>query len=108
VLPYRPLAKGLLTGRMNRGEAPVRQLAEDRFRYFLTEENFVVVDRIRQVATAHDCEPAVVALAWLLHQPSVLAVFPGVTGPEHVRSNSAAATCELRPDELARLSAPVG
>lgn len=108
LLPYRPMAKGLLTGRMQRGDEPVRQLAKERFHRFLTEENFALVDRIRGFAERHGHRPSDVAILWLLNRPGVSSVFPGATRPEQVRWNADAGSWDPSRDVLDELDELVG
>lgn len=70
LLPFSPLAGGFLTGKYDRGSPPPagsRGDHEKRFREtYLTEENFDVLDVVREVAGALDASPTTVSLAWLL------------------------------------------
>jgi diketogulonate reductase-like aldo/keto reductase len=54
---------------------------------------------LKAVAARHDATPAQVALAWLLHQPGVVAI-PKAVQPAHVRANRAACDLALTPDDL--------
>lgn len=108
ILPYRPLAKGLLSGRMKRGDTPVRHLARDRYQRFLTGENFDLVSSVEALAAANHRHPAEVALAWLLSRPTVPSVIPGATSPSQVRINAAVGDWELDADDIARLDAVFG
>lgn len=57
---------------------------------------------LKQIAARRGVPPAQVALAWLLHQESVVAI-PKAARPEHVRENRAALDLELTPEELKEL-----
>jgi len=59
---------------------------------------------VREVADAHQATPAQVALAWLIHHPSVV-VIPGASSVAQVEANAAAADLALTEDEMARLTA---
>jgi aryl-alcohol dehydrogenase-like predicted oxidoreductase len=59
---------------------------------------------LREVAGTHDVTPAQVSLAWLLHQPNVVAI-PGASSVAQVEANAAAADIELAEDEVAALTA---
>jgi aryl-alcohol dehydrogenase-like predicted oxidoreductase len=59
---------------------------------------------LRDVAAIHDVSPAQVALAWLLHQPNVVAI-PGASSVAQVEANAAAADIELTGDEVDELTA---
>lgn len=108
VIPYRPLAKGLLAGTMQRGDEPVGQLREGRYERFLTEANFAAVERLRALAAERGRSLPAAALAWLLSRPAVAAVCPGATRPDQVRANAAAADWETTPEEVAALEAAAG
>jgi len=57
-----------------------------------------------KIAAKHACDPAAVALAWVLRQPGVVTI-PKATQPEHVRANIKALDLELNADDLAALDA---
>lgn len=103
LLPYYPLASGLLTGKTRRGQAPRGRLAMERYRRFLTDDNFGVAERVAAFAAERRLSPSQVALRWLLTRPAVAAVTPGATRPEHVVANVAAADWEADEDDLSAL-----
>jgi diketogulonate reductase-like aldo/keto reductase len=57
-----------------------------------------------KIAGKHNCDPAAVALAWVLRQPGVVTI-PKATNPEHVRANIKAADIKLDAEDLAALDA---
>jgi diketogulonate reductase-like aldo/keto reductase len=59
---------------------------------------------LKSVAARHDMTPAQIALAWLLHQPGVVAI-PKAVQPAHIRANRAAYDLALTDDDLAELDA---
>jgi diketogulonate reductase-like aldo/keto reductase len=59
---------------------------------------------LKKVADKHRCDPAAVALAWLLRQPGVVAI-PKATRLEHVRANARALEVRLDPHDLELLEA---
>jgi aryl-alcohol dehydrogenase-like predicted oxidoreductase len=91
LLPFYPLASGLLTGKKRPGQPVEGRLNMDRYQRFLTDENYAVADRLRTFADRVGQDMPVVALAWLLAQPNVPSVTPGATKPEQVVSNAKAA-----------------
>jgi aryl-alcohol dehydrogenase-like predicted oxidoreductase len=103
LLPYYPLASGLLTGKTRRDEPPQGRLKMERYQRFLTEDNFDLVERMEPFADARGLTTAQVALAWLLTQEPVPAVTPGATRPEQIVSNVAAATWEPSAADLEEL-----
>jgi aryl-alcohol dehydrogenase-like predicted oxidoreductase len=107
LLPYYPLANGLLTGKTRRGGEPQGRLKMDRYQEFLTDENFDLVERVEAYAKQRDLTMVQVALGWLLAQESVPAVTAGATTPEQVASNALAAAWEPSAQDLAELEAVV-
>ena len=102
VLPYFPLASGLLTGKYRRGEeAPAGTRLEGLTPG--TEDQFEVVEALRGYAEARGVEMIDVAIGGLLAQPAVASVIAGATKPEQVRSNVGAVSWEPSEDDLAEL-----
>jgi aryl-alcohol dehydrogenase-like predicted oxidoreductase len=107
LLPYYPLANGLLTGKTRRGGEPQGRLKMDRYQEYLTDENFDLVERVEGYAKQRDLTMVQVALGWLLAQEAVPAVTAGATTPEQVASNALAAAWEPSAQDLAELEAVV-
>ena len=108
VVPYFPLASGLLTGKYRRGEPfpPGSRLARsERFAAIATAENFDRVEAYEAFAAERGHTVAELAIAWLLAQRSVASVIAGATGPDQVAANAAAAAWVLGTDETATVSA---
>jgi aryl-alcohol dehydrogenase-like predicted oxidoreductase len=103
LLPYYPLANGLLTGKTKRGSEPEGRLKMDRYQEYLTDENFDVAEAVDRFATERGLSMVQVALGWLLAQAAVPAVTAGATSPEQVRANARAAEWEPTPDDLEAL-----
>src|SRR4028118_1881790 len=99
VLPWSPLARGLLAGTRRRNEeAPTARAKSDTYaRKLYTDEDFDVVDRVVALAERKGVKPARIALAWLLHQPAVTAPIVGATRMEHLED--AVGALEVRLDE---------
>jgi aryl-alcohol dehydrogenase-like predicted oxidoreductase len=109
VLPYSPLARGVLTGNRNRqGErrtarAGADPLSDERYN---SPGDFDVVDRLAEVAAARGAPPAQVALAWLLSRPAVTAPIVGATRLGHISDALAAVQLALTEEEVRRLEEP--
>jgi 1-deoxyxylulose-5-phosphate synthase len=104
VLPYSPLARGLLAGTRERtGERHTLRAQADRQD---RAADFDVADAVRAVAAARGVPPAQAALAWLLGKPGVTAPIVGVTRAGHLADAVAATTLRLTGDEIATLEAP--
>jgi aryl-alcohol dehydrogenase-like predicted oxidoreductase len=109
VLPWSPLARGLLAGTRTRaGERRTTRAETDDFadRLYSAPEDFDVIERAAEVAADRGVPPAQVALAWLLHRPGVTAPIVGATKLGHVEDALAAAELSLSDEELARLEEP--
>jgi aryl-alcohol dehydrogenase-like predicted oxidoreductase len=106
VLPYSPLARGVLTG--NRGRQGERRtaragddpLSDERYN---SPSDFDVVDRLAEVAAARGAPSAQVALAWLLSRPAVTAPIVGATRLGHISDALAAVQLTLTEEEVRRL-----
>jgi len=109
VLPWSPLARGLLAGNRTReGERLTTRAGSDPFgdTLYVPEVDFDVVDRVGEVAGERGVANAQVALAWLLSRPAVTAPIVGATRVGHVEDALAAEALELTPEEIARLEEP--
>ena len=109
VLPYSPLARGMLTGNRSRnGQQNTTRSGSDPLsgqQYHLPAD-FDVADRTAAVAADRGARPAQVALAWLLHQPAVTAPIAGATRLAHIEDALAATTVRLSEAETQRLEEP--
>ena len=109
VIPWSPLARGLLAGNRTReGERLTTRANTDRFGDMLykPEIDFEVVERASQVAGARGLPSAQVALAWLLQKPGVTAPIVGATKLEHLEDALAAEQLELSIEEVSALEEP--
>jgi aryl-alcohol dehydrogenase-like predicted oxidoreductase len=108
VLPWSPLAGGFLTGKYERGEAPDsgRAATDDYTARRFTEENWTVLEEIRDIAEAKGATPAQISLAWLLHKEVVDAPILGPRRIDHLEENVGALAVDLSDGEMARIEAP--
>ena len=109
VLPWSPLARGILAGNRTReGEKLTTRAKTDEFgdSLYTPELDFPVVDAVGEVAAARGVTSAQVALAWLWHKPGVTAPIVGATKVEHLEDAIAAETLSLSADEIERLEEP--
>lgn len=107
LVPFSPLGRGHLTG----SAASTTDLADDDFRRTLPRwqaENLAanqqLVDRIQEIAAAHEAAPAQVALAWLLAQGEDVVPIPGTKRRSYLEENLGAVTLALSAADLAELS----
>jgi aryl-alcohol dehydrogenase-like predicted oxidoreductase len=105
VLPYFPLASGLLTGKYRRGgPRPEGTRLSGREEVF-TDETFERLEALERFAAERGITLLDVAISGLLAQPAVASVIAGATKPDQVRANVAAGDWEPTPDDLAALNA---
>lgn len=103
VLPYFPLANGLLTGKYASGVAPEgTRLAVTR-QHLLEEAVSPRFQKYGEFAAARGIDGVTVAIGWLLAQDPVASVIAGATRPEQVEANAAAAAWVPTADDLAEL-----
>jgi aryl-alcohol dehydrogenase-like predicted oxidoreductase len=106
VIPWSPLARGLLAGNRTRGgERRTTRARTDAFgdRLYKPETDFDVVDRLAEVAAGRGDPPQQVALAWLMHRPGVTAPIVGATKVEHLEDALTAEQLSLSSEEIERL-----
>lgn len=104
LLPYFPLASGLLTGKYRRN-APMPEGARltktqrlaDRY---MTERNWMVSEKLFDFAEARGHTMLELAFSWLLAQSSVSSVIAGATKPEQIEQNVIAGKWKLSDDDL--------
>jgi 1-deoxyxylulose-5-phosphate synthase len=109
LIPWSPLARGLLTGNRNRaGDRHTVRSRSDPFSDEMYQDpaDFDVVDRLAEVAATRGEPPARMALAWLLHRPGVTAPIVGVSRPGHIEDAVAATGLALSGDEMRQLEQP--
>jgi aryl-alcohol dehydrogenase-like predicted oxidoreductase len=108
LIPWSPLARGLLAGSRERGgKRHTLRANNDAFGDRLYEEDdFDVVDAVRAVADSRGLPPARVALAWLLGKPGIAAPIVGATKAAHIDDAIAAVDFTLTEDEVEKLEAP--
>jgi aryl-alcohol dehydrogenase-like predicted oxidoreductase len=109
VLPYSPLARGMLAGNRNRqGERRSTRAGDDPLsdQRYNSDADFDVVDRLAEVAGERGAPPAQVALAWLLSRPGVTAPIIGATRLGHVTDALGASQLTLSDEEVRRLEQP--
>lgn len=112
LIPFSPLADGLLTGKYRRDAPPppgtrfanLPRLVERH----LTDANWTVIEQLSAFCAARGKSLLDLAFVWLLHRPNIASVIAGATTPEQVTANAAAAGWVLSRedmDEIDRLTA---
>jgi aryl-alcohol dehydrogenase-like predicted oxidoreductase len=109
VIPWSPLARGLLAGNRTRGgERLTTRANTDAFAdsLYRPETDFAVIDRLGEVAGRLGAPSAQVALAWLLRKPGVTAPIVGATKLDHLEDALAAEKLSLGDADAAELEEP--
>jgi aryl-alcohol dehydrogenase-like predicted oxidoreductase len=105
ILPYFGLAAGFLSGKY-RGEADLKNRARGfRVRSYLNPRGLAILAALDGIATRLETTPAEVAVAWLLHRPSVTAAMVSATSVGQLTELIAAARLSLDDEALATLDA---
>ncbi|HEX8998042.1 MAG TPA: aldo/keto reductase [Ktedonobacterales bacterium] len=107
VIPYYPLAAGVLTGKYKAGEpAPenTRGFNNPNFAPRLRRATLETVQRLDDWASERDHTVAELAIAWLIAQPAVATVITGVRAPEQITANAQASAWKLTPDDLSDIN----
>jgi len=102
-VPYSPLGRGFLTGRMDENtafEASDFRNTLPRFTPEARKANLALVHLLNEIAKRKKATPAQIALAWLLAQKPWIVPIPGTTKLKRLEENIGAAEIELTPDDL--------
>ena len=113
LLPFFPLASGLLTGKYRADTEPdpswrLARLPEERREAQLAADRLATVERLRGVAEAHGRSLLELAFSWLAAHPRVASVIAGATRPEQVTANVTAVGWKLDEDVLAEVDEATG
>ena len=110
VIPYNPLAGGLLTGKHTRTAPPsegsrfaLGTAGKMYVQRYWQEREFDTVDAVVQLAAEYGLAPATLAIAWVLAHPAVTAPLVGASKPEQLKASIAAVELQLDPKLKARL-----
>ncbi|HEY4669317.1 MAG TPA: aldo/keto reductase [Tepidiformaceae bacterium] len=107
ILPYFPLASGLLTGKYRQGEPPPEGTrlgaGGPLAARVLNDANFEVVGRLETFAGEHGHTILELAFGWLASKPYIASVIAGATKPEQLDQNVAAAEWRLTAEEMAEV-----
>ncbi|MDB5416176.1 MAG: oxidoreductase [Rubritepida sp.] len=108
LLPYFPLASGMLTGKYRRGAPPpegTRMAGTDRYSRYQTADSFDVVEKLDAYAKARGHTMIELAFSWLLAKEPVSSVIAGATKPEQIAQNVKAGNWVLSAAEIAEIEA---
>jgi len=106
VISYYSLANGFLSGKY-RSNADLHQSVRGTTigKRYLNDRGFRILQALDRVAEAHDTAPAVVAIAWLIHRPSIAAPIVSATSTAQLNDLINATQLELSADQMSLLDA---
>lgn len=111
LLPYFPLACGLLTGKYSRTNMPAGARLTETKRWadkYLSERNWRVTEELSAFAKKRGHSLLDLAFSWLLARPNVASVIAGATSPEQIEANVKAASWKLTAEEMAEIDQITG
>ncbi len=105
MIPYSPLAGGFLTGKYTRDYTPPesRGGSGDRMARYRTEQNFALLDALREMGDAQGKSIAQMALGWLLTQPFVTSAIIGANTVDQLNESLGAEGLRLSEEEMSRI-----
>ncbi len=104
VIPWSPLARGLLTGKRTKDRNETKRAETDAFgRSMYSDEDFAIADRVTQLAEARGVPASQIALAWMLQKPVITAPIIGASKPGHLEDAIGALSVRLSDDEVQQL-----
>lgn len=105
VIPWSPLARGLLTGKRSRERNETLRARTDEFGKILyrADSDFDIINRLAEIAAQRKLPDAQVALAWMLNKPAITAPVIGASKPGHLEDAVASLSVKLTQDEITRL-----
>ena len=101
VIPWSPLARGILTRKPSKERSETLRAQTDAFgRRLYSDEDLKIAQQVSDLAEARGLPMAQVALAWMLSKPVITAPIIGATKPHHLDDAVAALSVQLTPDEI--------
>ena len=112
LVPFSPLGRGFLTGKVQRAEEyprnDFRAWGDPRFKSVNFDANMRIANVVREVATKHDVAPSAVGLAWLLAQGPYIVPIPGTKRRTYLEENLKADSLQLTQEDMTMLDAARG
>ena len=105
VIPWSPLARGLLTGNRSKDWTETLRARTDQYSKLLyrSDSDFDIIDRVSEIAAQRGVTPAQISLAWILSKPVITAPIIGASKPGHLEQAVAALSVKLTDEEITRL-----
>jgi aryl-alcohol dehydrogenase-like predicted oxidoreductase len=108
VIPWSPLARGLLTGNRTKERNETLRAKTDEFgkTLYKSEADLKIMERLSETAAKRGLPNATIALAWMLSKPFITAPIVGASKPGHLEDAVAAVSVKLTHEEIAFLEEP--
>ncbi len=105
VIPWSPLARGMLASRRVKGGEETLRAQTDAFgkQMYARDEDFMISNRVAEMADARGVRPAQIALAWMLSKPWITSPIIGATKMNHLEEAVGAIDVKLSEDEIQQL-----
>jgi 1-deoxyxylulose-5-phosphate synthase len=105
VIPWSPLARGLLTGKRVKDGGETERARTDYFgkRLYTREADYQIADTVTEIAKERGLPNAQIALAWILSKPVITAPIIGATRPHHIEDAVNSLSITLSEEEISRL-----
>lgn len=105
VIPWSPLARGLLTGKRSKDRTETDRAKTDQFgkSLYTRDDDFAIADRVTQMADARGIPASQLALAWVLSKPVITSPIIGASKPGHLEDAVAALSIKLSDDDIRQL-----
>lgn len=108
VIPWSPLARGLLTGKRSKERTETERARTDGFgkSLYTRDDDFEIIKRVDELAAQKGLPAAQIALAWMLSKPYVTSPIIGASKPGHLEDAVAALAVRLSAEDIKRLEEP--
>ena len=107
LLPYFPLASGLLTGKYQSNKMPEGARLTDMptfaNRVYMTDENFSIVEKLNAFAKQHGHSLLELAFSWMAARPTTASIIAGATKPEQIDANVDAIGWKMTPEQISEV-----
>jgi aryl-alcohol dehydrogenase-like predicted oxidoreductase len=104
VIPWSPLARGVLTRKSDKAKNETERSKTDAFgKTLYSDKDYEIVDRVTEIAGQHGLPNAQIALAWMLTKPYITSPIIGASKPGHLEDAVAALDVKLSNEEIKKL-----
>jgi aryl-alcohol dehydrogenase-like predicted oxidoreductase len=105
VIPWSPLARGLLTGKRSKERNETIRAKTEEFgkKLYKEDSDFEIVNRLTEIASQRNLPNAQIALAWMLSKPAITAPIIGASKAGHIEDAVAALSVKLTQNEITQL-----